>query len=132
MAGRFWIACGAISAAIAVGAGAIGAHLLKASLSEAELQTFEVAVRYQMFHALGLVAIGLLVGRANPRWLMAAGIALALGTVLFSGGIYGWLLTGFKPLIHIVPLGGMAWIVGWLLVAWSACCGPRRSRSIES
>jgi uncharacterized membrane protein YgdD (TMEM256/DUF423 family) len=132
MAGRIWIVCGAISAAIAVAAGAIGAHVLKASLSESELQTYEVAVRYQMFHALGLIAVGLLVGRASPRWLTAGGIALVLGTLLFSGGIYGWLLTDAKPLIHVVPLGGMAWIVGWLLVAWGAYGGPSGSQRVES
>jgi uncharacterized membrane protein YgdD (TMEM256/DUF423 family) len=122
MVGRFWIACGALLAAVAVVAGAMGTHYLKETLhvAESELQTYDVAVRYQMFHSLALVLVGLLVGRANCRWFGAAGALFLVGIVLFSGGLYGWLLTGIKPLVHVVPVGGLAWIVGWPLLAWGA------------
>ena len=125
MKGRFWIVAGALLAAAAVSAGAIGTHVLKETLQlpESELQTFDVAVRYQMTHALALILVGLLVNRRDVRLWRAAGIAFLLGIALFSGGIYLWLSTGVKPFVHVVPVGGLAWIVGWLLLAagaWNA------------
>ena len=122
MSGRFWITSGALLAAIAVAAGAVGTHVLKErlQLADSELQTYEVAVRYQMYHALGLVLVGILIHWHSSRWLTAAGVAFLLGIVLFSGGIYARLLAGFQPSVPIVPTGGMAWIVGWLLLAVGA------------
>lgn len=119
---KFWIASGAILASVAVMAGAVGTHVLKErlQLADTELQTYEVAVRYQMYHALGLMLVGILVGRQSSRWLTTAGVALLLGIVLFSGGLYARLLAGFQPGVPIVPTGGMAWIVGWLLLAVGA------------
>ncbi len=122
MAGRYWIVLGALSAAIAVAAGALGAHFLKDLvkrdlLSSDQLASFETAVRYQMYHSLALVLVGLLLERWTGGLLQAAAIAFGIGIVLFSGGIYGWLYTGFKPLVHIVPIGGLTWIVGWMLLA---------------
>ncbi len=125
MAARYWIALGAVLAAAAVAAGALGAHLLKdlvkrEVLSSDQLASFETAVRYQMFHALALVLAGLLLERSPAGLVQAAAIAFLLGIVLFSGGIYAWLATGIKPLVHVVPVGGLAWIVGWLLLAAGA------------
>ena len=122
---RYWIALGAVLAAAAVAAGALGAHLLKdlvkrEVLSSDQLASFETAVRYQMFHALALVLAGLLLERSPTGLVQAAAIAFLLGIVLFSGGIYGWLATGIKPLVHVVPVGGLTWIVGWLLLAAGA------------
>ena len=122
MAGKFWIAWGALLAAAAVAAGAIGAHVLKevVKLPESQLATYEVAVRYQMYHALGLIAVGALIGRARSRWLTSAAVAFVTGCVLFSGGIYAWLATDNPVFIGVVPFGGTAWIIGWLLFAVGA------------
>ena len=122
MSGNIWIACGAVLASTAVAAGAIGTHVLKETikLEPAALETYETAVRYQMYHALGLIFVGLLVVRAPHGLLTAAGIGFLLGAVLFSGGIYAWLATAQRPFIMVVPIGGSAWILSWLLLAAGA------------
>jgi uncharacterized membrane protein YgdD (TMEM256/DUF423 family) len=131
LAGRYWIGLGALLAAIAVAAGALGAHFLKdlvkrELLSSDHLASFETAVRYQMYHSLALVLVGLLLERWSSGLVQAAAIAFLLGILLFSGGIYGWLATGIKPLVHIVPVGGLIWIVGWLLFAAGAIVSGSR------
>ncbi|MEX2114219.1 MAG: DUF423 domain-containing protein [Pirellulales bacterium] len=131
MAGKYWIAIGAVSASVAVAAGAIGTHVLKESLKlpESDLATYDIAVRYQMLHSLGLMLVGLLAARGASRWLTAAGVAFLLGIVLFSGGIYAWLATDVTTFIHVVPVGGSAWILGWLLVAGGALWGSGSERA---
>jgi uncharacterized membrane protein YgdD (TMEM256/DUF423 family) len=115
-----WLVVGAAVAAAAVAAGAMGAHWLERRLTEQELKSFETAVRYQMFHALGLMLIGLLAAQQpSGRWAWAGGLFLA-GIVLFSGGIYAWLGTGVRPLVHVVPVGGLCWILGWITLAITA------------
>jgi uncharacterized membrane protein YgdD (TMEM256/DUF423 family) len=119
---RMWIVIGALLAATAVGAGAIGTHILRETLElpQRELDTYDVAVRYQMVHAIGLIIVGaLLIGRPS-RWMNAAALCFAAGILLFSGGLYAWLFTGITPFVHVVPIGGLAWIVGWLLLAIGA------------
>jgi uncharacterized membrane protein YgdD (TMEM256/DUF423 family) len=76
-----------------------------------------VAVRYQMYHALALILVGLLWPRFASRVLAAAGGLMLVGIVLFSGGVYAYLATGIKPFVHVVPIGGTLWIVAWLLLA---------------
>ncbi len=117
MSGNFWIAGGAVLAAIAVAAGAIGSHVLKEKLEPAALQTYETAVRYQIYHALALIILGVIILRQQHWLLTVAGLAFFLGIVLFSGGIYAWLATSRKPFVMVVPIGGSAWILGWLLLA---------------
>jgi uncharacterized membrane protein YgdD (TMEM256/DUF423 family) len=126
MSGRFWISLGAVSAGLAVVAGAVGTHVLREVVhtSDADLQLYEVAVRYQMYHSIALVLVGLVAGRADSRWLSAAGIALALGILLFSGGLYARVLMGVHGAVHVVPFGGFAWIAGWLLLAIGALRRP--------
>jgi uncharacterized membrane protein YgdD (TMEM256/DUF423 family) len=128
MAGKFWIAAGAVLAAAAVAAGAIGAHLLRdvAQLEPSKLETYEVAVRYQMYHALALVLVGVLQARRAARPTAIAGWLFALGIVLFSGGIYGWLATDVTAFVQVVPVGGTAWIAGWLVLAAGAFAPARR------
>lgn len=114
------LVCGAVLGALAVAAGAFAAHGLEGRLDPHQLLTFEKAVRYQMYHALALVLVGLLaLQRPSPAATVAA-VAFLVGIVLFSGGLYAWLLTGVKPLVHVVPVGGTAFIVGWIALAAAA------------
>jgi uncharacterized membrane protein YgdD (TMEM256/DUF423 family) len=117
MAGRYWMVCGAVLAALGVGLGAIGAHALKARLTAEQLVTYETGVRYHLYHALALIVVGLVIERYTSSLLQASAVAMLLGIVLFSGGIYAWLATAIKPFVHIVPIGGIALVVGWLLLA---------------
>lgn len=123
--GQVWIASGAVLAALAVGAGAFGAHGLRDYLA-ANVQTanFETAVRYQMYHALALVLVGLLAGRQSSAALAVSGICFLLGTLIFSGLLYALVFTGLRWLGAIVPIGGTLLIVGWLALAAAAVRQP--------
>jgi uncharacterized membrane protein YgdD (TMEM256/DUF423 family) len=114
---RFFIAIASLLGALAVTGGAFGAHALKAQLSEKALNTFELGTRYQMYHALALLLVALLLLQApdNP-WLVAAGWAFILGVVIFSGSLYALSLSGLKVLGAITPIGGVAFILGWILM----------------
>jgi uncharacterized membrane protein YgdD (TMEM256/DUF423 family) len=117
---RTFLALGAVSAAISVAAGAFGAHALKARLPPELLAVFETGARYEMYHALGLVAAGWAAARfggAAPAW---AGWLFLAGTVLFSGSLYALALTGVRALGAITPFGGVAFIAGWIALAVSA------------
>lgn len=111
---RFWAMAGAANAFLAVAAGAFGAHGLRSRVSERMLEVFETGARYQMFHALGLLAVAWLAsqreGVAN-----AAGGAMLAGVVLFSGSLYAMALTGVTKLGMVTPLGGVGFLVGWVL-----------------
>jgi uncharacterized membrane protein YgdD (TMEM256/DUF423 family) len=117
-----WIVIGGVMGGLGVTAGAFGAHGLKGhpSFSPDDLATFEIAVRYQMYHALALALVGLLGMRENSRLLNAAGWCFLVGIVVFSGLLYVLVLTGVKLLGAIVPIGGVAMIVGWLALAVAA------------
>lgn len=116
---RFYFILGCISAAIGIGAGAFGAHGLKAILSPEMLTTYETAVRYQMYHAFGLIAIALAGGSIPGSKVRLVGWCFAGGTVLFSGSLYLLTLTGTLWLGAITPLGGIAFIAGWLTLGYS-------------
>lgn len=115
-----WTMLGAVSAFLSVAAGAFGAHGLKDHLAPDLLGTFEVAARYQMYHALALVATGLLAGRADATCLRIAGWAFVIGTLLFSGSLYALSLTAVRGFGAVAPLGGAAFMIGWLTLAWAA------------
>jgi uncharacterized membrane protein YgdD (TMEM256/DUF423 family) len=117
---NLFIILGALLAALAVGLGAIGAHALKDKLTPEQLATHHTAVQYQMYHALGLVLIGLLALHQPSRLFDFAGGAMLLGIILFSGFIYAWLATQRKFFVYPVPVGGIAFIVGWVLLAVGA------------
>jgi uncharacterized membrane protein YgdD (TMEM256/DUF423 family) len=117
---RYWVSLGALLAGAGVAAGAFGAHGLKDVLSSEHLATYETAVRYQMYHAFAIIITGLLVGRSCSKINAVAGWLFLLGIVLFSGCLYAWIFTQIKPLVMIVPLGGLSWIIAWLALAWSA------------
>jgi len=113
------VALGALNAAIAVAAGAFGAHALRERLEPRALEIFETAARYQMYHALGILLCGALATRGAQQ----AGWALQVGIVIFSGSLYALALTGVKGLGAITPIGGVAFLAGWLWLAWSAWRG---------
>jgi len=120
-AAKLFIALGALAAALGVALGAFGAHALKARLSADMLAVWQTAVQYHLWHALGLVAIGLLAQHLPASvpvriggWLMLAGI------VLFSGSLYALALSGTRWLGAVTPFGGACFIVAWLAVAYAA------------
>jgi uncharacterized membrane protein YgdD (TMEM256/DUF423 family) len=116
---RFF-AVGALMLALAVGAGAFGAHGLKAILSPEMLVIWETAARYNAFHGLGLLAVGYAADRGLGRSARIAGTLLVLGIVLFSGSLYAYALTGTRALAMITPLGGVCFIAGWIALAAGA------------
>lgn len=117
---RIWLALGAINAFLAVAAGAFGAHGLKARLPADLLAVFETGARYHMYHALALLAVGLLSLHRPSGMLNGAGWALLAGIVIFSGSLYALSLTGIRVLGAITPIGGLAFLAGWLLFAVAA------------
>lgn len=120
---RIFFGLGAISAFVAVAAGAFGAHALKSRLDAEMLSVFEVGARYQMYHALALIAVA----GAQTRWpgtlTVTSGWCFVVGTLLFSGSLYLLSLTGVRWLGAITPLGGLAFLAGWLCLAWSVLRG---------
>jgi uncharacterized membrane protein YgdD (TMEM256/DUF423 family) len=113
-----WFATGAALAGLGVGLGAFGAHGLKSRASPEMVAVWETGVRYHLVHALGLLAVAW----AIERWPAAhlSGWLFVAGTVIFSGSLYVLVLTGQRWLGAITPLGGLAFIAGWLLLAWTA------------
>ena len=108
---------GALSGLIAVAAGAFGAHALRARLDPGALATFETAARYQMYHALGLIAAAWALQRWPGGWSTWAARLFVAGTLLFSGSLYLLALSGTRWLGAITPLGGAAFLGGWLCLA---------------
>src|SRR5687767_358409 len=115
---RVFFAIGAVSAFIGVAAGAFGAHGLKSRLSAEMLSVFEVGVRYQMYHAFALIVTAWAQTRWPSNLVIASGWFFVIGTVLFSGTLYLLSLTGLRWLGAITPLGGLAFLAGWLCLAW--------------
>lgn len=110
-----WLAVAAVLGGLAVAAGAFGAHALEGKLSEHYMGVFQTAVQYQMFHALALLGIALL-GLIKPdaSWLVPAAWAFLVGVLLFSGSLYALVLSGVRVLGAVTPIGGLAFLVGWL------------------
>lgn len=125
---RFFLTFGAALAGIAVAAGAFGAHALRARLSPGDLAIFETGVRYQMYHALALLAVAwaatLLPEVPFVRW---AGLCFIAGVLIFSGSLYLLVLTDTRWLGAITPIGGVALIVGWICLALAALRLPAGS-----
>jgi uncharacterized membrane protein YgdD (TMEM256/DUF423 family) len=109
-----------VSAGIAVALGAFGAHGLRERLVPDMLTVFEVGVRYQMYHALALLAVGAVAGRFPGGAVAAAGWLFVAGTVLFSGSLYALAFTGQRWLGAVTPLGGVAFLAAWGALAWAA------------
>jgi uncharacterized membrane protein YgdD (TMEM256/DUF423 family) len=120
---RLFFALGSITALLAVAAGAFGAHALEARLSPDRLDTFKLGAQYQMYHGLALLAVAW----ATTRWpgglTTAAGWLFVAGIVVFCGTVYALGLGAPRWLGAITPLGGVSFLLGWLLLAWASLRG---------
>jgi uncharacterized membrane protein YgdD (TMEM256/DUF423 family) len=116
---RLFVVVGALSAGLAVGLGAFAAHGLRGRLSAEMLAVFETGVRYHLYHALGLLAVAWALGRGLGGAALAGWLFVA-GTVLFSGSLYVLSLSGVRGLGAVTPLGGAAFLAGWLALAVAA------------
>jgi uncharacterized membrane protein YgdD (TMEM256/DUF423 family) len=112
----------ALLGGLSVAAGAFASHALQDKLTERSMAVFELATRYQMYHALALLFVALLLSRAETAspLLTAAGVAFIIGVLLFCGSLYALSLSGLKVLGAITPLGGAAFLVGWACLAAAA------------
>ncbi|MGY4688261.1 DUF423 domain-containing protein [Salibacterium sp. K-3] len=121
---KLFVILGALNAAAAVGFGAFGAHGLEGKLSDRLMDVYQTGVQYHIMHALGLLAIGLVAAYAGGSALIVwAGWLLFAGILIFSGSLYTMAFTGISWLGAITPIGGTAFIAGWILLiaaVWKA------------
>lgn len=123
---RMYLLIGALLALLGVMLGAFGAHGLKNMLSTAALETFEVGVRYQIYHSLAIMLLGGLTAQASALWCKRAAVLFMIGCVLFSGSIYLLTITGQKWLGPVTPLGGLCLMLGWASVIMGLIKGPEQ------
>jgi uncharacterized membrane protein YgdD (TMEM256/DUF423 family) len=110
----------ALLLALATACGAFGAHTLKGQLAPERLQLWETAVRYQFFQALGLIGVALAMHNISDGALRAAALLIVAGVLLFCGSLYALAFGAPSAFGALTPVGGLAWIVGWLLFAYGA------------
>jgi len=120
---RIFFLSGAISAFIGVAAGAFGAHGLEDRLNADMLSVFEIGVRYQMYHAFGLLAAAWAYSKWPSKLVSTGGWLFVIGTVLFSGSLYLLSITGLKWFGAVTPFGGVAFLAGWICLAGCAWRG---------
>jgi uncharacterized membrane protein YgdD (TMEM256/DUF423 family) len=128
------LAAGALLALLSVTAGAFAAHGLKGSLDAYRLGIFETAARYQMYHALALLVVGTLaaIGQFSLAWLRASALAFAGGILLFCGSLYALAFAAPKWLGAVTPMGGLLFIVGWLLLSIAVLKRPKYAGDQDS
>jgi uncharacterized membrane protein YgdD (TMEM256/DUF423 family) len=122
---RLWILIGSISGGLSVITGAFGAHGLRDQFTPRQMEIYQTACHYQLIHALALIALGIFAGSLakdglTPTSLSVAGWAFTVGTIIFSGSLYALAITDIKILGAITPIGGLAFIVGWFSLAYTA------------
>ncbi|KYC35204.1 hypothetical protein WA1_08580 [Scytonema hofmannii PCC 7110] len=119
---RIFLSLAAILGGLSVASGAFASHALREKISERSLEIFEVGARYQMYHALALLAVAILLTRTDSQspTLLASGWLFIIGITIFSGSLYALSLSGVKSLGAIAPLGGAALIAGWGALAFAA------------
>lgn len=119
---QIFLSLGAILGCLSVVAGAFGSHALRERISERALLIFETGARYQMYHALALLVVALLLSRSDspPPALLASGWLFIIGIAIFSGSLYALSLTDIKFLGAITPIGGAAFLAGWVALAFAA------------
>ncbi|TVX97366.1 DUF423 domain-containing protein [Cohnella terricola] len=112
---------GALAAMLSVVLGAFGAHMLKDRIDADALGVYQTGVQYHMFHAVGILLVALLIDRlASPKLAQWAARLLLIGIILFSGSLYALAISGVKVLGAITPIGGVAFIAGWICLAFAA------------
>ncbi|KGX93840.1 membrane protein [Pontibacillus halophilus JSM 076056 = DSM 19796] len=116
---KLFLLLGIVNGFIAVALGAFGAHGLEGKIPEKYLSTWEKAVDYQMFHTTALLAVGILAGMMKNISFTGAGWSFLIGIILFSGSLYLYSVTQVKTFAMITPLGGVAFLVGWVLLGYS-------------
>ena len=116
---KLYIITGSVFAALAILFGAFGSHALKEKLTLEQLEIYDIATRYLMFHALGIFAIGILGYQVPSEILTLPLLLMVLGILIFSGSLYLISLTGYKKLGMVTPIGGLALIISWLMVAYN-------------
>lgn len=130
---RGFLFVGSLSALVAVGAGAIGAHVAPRFLSPPALGLYDVAVRYQMLHAIALCIVAFACERSGGSVAAkAAGVLFIAGTLLFCGALYLHAVAGLGQAARLAPFGGASFIAGWACLAWAALRGGRTPRSRTS
>ena len=119
---QIFLSVAAILGGLSVAAGAFGSHALREKISERSLEIFDIGARYQMYHALALLVVALLLSRIEspPLILLASGWLFIIGITIFSGSLYALSLSGVKSLGAIAPIGGAALIAGWGALAFAA------------
>jgi uncharacterized membrane protein YgdD (TMEM256/DUF423 family) len=118
---KTFIIIGAINAFLSVALGAFGAHALEGKISQKYIDTWNTGVLYQMFHSIGILIVGVLAGNiAASSMLNWSGWLMLIGIVLFSGSLYVLSLSGIKVLGAITPLGGVAFLIAWVLLIITA------------
>ena len=117
---RTFLLVGAVAGMVGIGLGAFGAHGLRNRLTPEMLAIFETGVRYQMYHALAILVVAALMVRIDGRWLTIAGWSFTAGIVVFSGSLYILALSGVTILGAITPIGGLAFIIGWICLVIAA------------
>ncbi|WKA50351.1 DUF423 domain-containing protein [Planococcus liqunii] len=120
---KFFLIAGAINALLSVAFGAFGAHMLEGRVADKYLDTWQTAVQYQMFHAVGLIVVGILMSSSLIGTLGSlswAGYLMLAGIIVFSGSLYVLSLTGISILGAITPIGGVAFIAGWIMLIVAA------------
>ena len=117
---KIWLLLGAVNGLLAVAFGAFGAHGLKARAGAAELSAFETGAQHHMYHALALLALAWVASQNSTSLTMAAGWGFSIGILLFSGSLYYLGITGSRSLVLVTPIGGVAFLIGWLCLAVAA------------
>ncbi|RNF40070.1 DUF423 domain-containing protein [Planococcus salinus] len=120
---KFFLIAGAVNALLSVAFGAFGAHMLEGRVADKYLATWQTAVQYQMFHSIGLMVVALLMSSTLIGQLGSlswAGYLMLAGIVIFSGSLYVLSLTGISVLGAITPIGGVAFIAGWVMLIIAA------------
>lgn len=117
---KLFFILGALNGFIAVALGAFGAHGLEGKIPDKYLETWQTAVQYQMFHAVGLLVLGLLAGKIDSPLINWSGWLMLIGIILFSGSLFVLSVTQIKVLGAITPLGGVSFLVAWVLMIIAA------------
>ena len=116
---KLYLIAGSIFAALAILFGAFGSHALKEKLSLEELEIYDIATRYLMFHALGIFGMGILGYQVPSQILIIPFSLMAFGIFIFSGSLYLISLIGYKKLGMVTPIGGLALIISWIMLAYN-------------